>query len=165
MEELKTLIDAVAGLPKKAWAGPTKRKSWGEKMIVTQEAAQKSVVPVCSACWRLGWLPRTGKEAMSTNQNRMAPGHPRPMIPCTSASALKDGWRLPTRAELVELFDSGEFDPRCTGAILVINLIAPSPAYAWLVDFLNGNTYPGIAKFSFYVRLVRSGQSLDLGAA
>mgnify|MGYP000925158916 CR=1 FL=1 len=104
---------------------------------------------------------------MSTNQK--IEWHPDILGPMTHAQARaleKDGWRLPTRAELVELFDSGEFDPGMHWKRFWSSTpYAPSPAYAWLVDFLNGNTYPGIAKFSFYVRLVRSGQSRDLGGA
>lgn len=103
---------------------------------------------------------------MSTNTK--IEWHPDILKPMTFAQAQlleNDGWRLPTRAELVELFDSGEFDPRMRDKhFWSSTLYAFGPSAAWVIDFDDGGTYDADTTHSGYVRLVRSGQSRDLGA-
>ncbi len=76
-------------------------------------------------------------------------------------------WRLPTRRELLSIVHLGARNPSIdtahfpnTVSITYWNsdLYAPDPAYAWYVDFGNGDAYATGLDGTFYVRLVRGGQ-------
>ena len=94
--------------------------------------------------------------------------HPEVFGPVALASAPNlEGWRLPTRAELIALFDSGDFPESMRDKCFWSSTsYAPYPAGAWVVYFGNGGTNADYPTYTFYVRLVRSGQSFSsLGAA
>lgn len=78
------------------------------------------------------------------------------------AASLGDGWRLPTRVELLTLLDDTRFDPACS----VFPDTPPeffwsSSPYvynrdlAWVVDFAVGNVYGNYTGHESAVRLVR----------
>ena len=76
-------------------------------------------------------------------------------------------WRLPNRTELESLvkidasapaIDGTVFPATATAWYWTSTTYAPNPAFAWYVDFGNGNTYAGYETSTFHVRLVRSGQ-------
>jgi len=70
---------------------------------------------------------------------------------------LPDGWRVPTRAELLALHDSGEFPEDMRGKRFWSSTpYQPDPTLACVVNFINGSTNAYGATNTFYVRLVRS---------
>jgi len=74
------------------------------------------------------------------------------------AAEWSDGWRVPTRAELVALFDeatSSDHDFADTSIVWSASSYAPSPADAWLVDFGNGASGANLKTLGYAVRLVR----------
>jgi hypothetical protein len=66
----------------------------------------------------------------------------------------KDGWRLPTRAELVDAFDN-----KVEGFKLEFywssNTYEQSTNNSWNVDFNYGNVYGSTKASNYYVRLCR----------
>lgn len=83
--------------------------------------------------------------------------HPEILGPVQLADAPKlDGWRMPTRVELLTLFDSGDFpDSMRDKCFWSSTPHAPLPASVWIVYFYDGNSYANYSTNSFYVRLVR----------
>ena len=74
------------------------------------------------------------------------------------AAEWSDGWRVPTRAELVALFDeatSSDHDFADTSIVWSASSYAPSPADAWLVDFGNGASGANLKTLVNAIRLVR----------
>ena len=79
-----------------------------------------------------------------------------------------DGWRLPTRRELLSIVHNGNSNPAIDGDYFPstasswywsADSSAPDPANAWIVHFGFGYTNSGNNKTNVnYVRLVRSGQ-------
>lgn len=66
------------------------------------------------------------------------------------------GWRVPTRTELLELFDSGDYPDEMIGkGFWSSTPYKPVPTYAWYVNFDYGGTFADNATYSLYVRLVR----------
>jgi len=73
--------------------------------------------------------------------------------------SLGKGWRLPTRIELIEMYDSGKVDGFKTDDYYwssTTYVIATE--YAWYVGFYNGNVNADSMANSYYVRPVRGGQ-------
>lgn len=77
------------------------------------------------------------------------------------------GWRLPTRRELLSIvhnntsnpsIDTTYFPATTSNSYWSNDTYAPSPAFAWHVDFGVGNSSATFKTNSFQVRLVRSGQ-------
>jgi hypothetical protein len=78
------------------------------------------------------------------------------------------GWRVPTRRELLSIVHRGtsnpaidtHYFPNTTGDwFWSSDIYAPSPAYAWVVDFYDGYAYANSQSGNVvHVRLVRSGQ-------
>ena len=77
------------------------------------------------------------------------------------------GWRLPTRRELLSIvnydgsspsIDSSYFPATQPSWYWTNDPYQPNPAYAWIVYFSNGDTYAVLTAYTYYVRLVRSGQ-------
>lgn len=77
------------------------------------------------------------------------------------------GWRVPTRRELLSIVHHGAYSPAIDGAYFPATVndwywandsYAPIPAYAWCVNFGNGDTCAGNETGTNHVRLVRSGQ-------
>ena len=65
-------------------------------------------------------------------------------------ASLGDGWRLPTRTELLTLVDDTKYDPACSVFpdcpsewFWTSTLRAGSSSYAWSVDFYSGYAYDG----------------------
>jgi hypothetical protein len=78
------------------------------------------------------------------------------------------GWRLPTRRELLNIvlndgshpaIDANYFPATQSSWYWTGDTYAPNPSNAWVVRFYDGDTGPVNKTYSFYVRLVRSGQS------
>ncbi len=79
-------------------------------------------------------------------------------------------WRLPNLKELESIVESCGLDPSINQTLFPAtpasyfwsgSTYVPSPAYAWIVDFYNGNTLADLKTLSFDARLVRGGQSFD----
>jgi Protein of unknown function (DUF1566) len=77
------------------------------------------------------------------------------------------GWRLPTRRELLSIVDFSGVSPSIDSAnfpMTQVNLYwatdpyQPDPAFAWVVYFYDGYSYPYGTSNTNFVRLVRSGQ-------
>ena len=86
-----------------------------------------------------------------------------PMDLPTAKLLEKDGWRLPTRAELVALYDSQGFpDDMREKWFWSSTPYAPYPAFAWIVYFDDGFTLAYDTTNAGHVRLVRSGQPFPL---
>jgi hypothetical protein len=80
------------------------------------------------------------------------------------------GWRLPTRRELLSIVHNGltdnstamidvnYFPATVAGWYWTSDTYAPDPSYAWVVNFNGGSADATYKTFSYYVRLVRSGQ-------
>ena len=77
------------------------------------------------------------------------------------------GWRLPTRRELLSIVDNSTSNPAIDGNYFpgtqsnwywTSDTYAPYPSGAWIVVFNGGNTDAYYKTFTYYVRLVRSGQ-------
>jgi len=69
-----------------------------------------------------------------------------------------DGWRMPTRAELVTLFDEAASSGHKfadTSIVWSSSSCAPGPTYAWYVYFGDGASYADSKTVGFAVRLVR----------
>lgn len=78
-----------------------------------------------------------------------------------------DGWRVPTRRELLSIVHHGAVSPAINGNYFPGTVssyywsndaYAPDPASAWIVDFPDGYTYANGKSGNYHVRLVRSGQ-------
>jgi hypothetical protein len=79
-----------------------------------------------------------------------------------------DGWRIPTRAELVTLIDDTRYGPAIDIAAFpdcpsdwfwTSTVYAPSPGdCAWLVSFYYGFAYWGYRDYYGFVRAVRASQ-------
>ena len=76
-------------------------------------------------------------------------------------------WRLPNRTELESLVKIDAIAPAIDGTVFpataaawywTSTTYAPLPAYAWDVNFYNGDSDPSYKTDSYHVRLVRSGQ-------
>jgi len=70
--------------------------------------------------------------------------------------SLGKGWRLPTRIELIEMYDSGKVDGFKTDAYYwssTTYVIATE--YAWFVDFYHGNVNSSNKEIRYYVRQAR----------
>ena len=87
--------------------------------------------------------------------------HPDIFGPVALASAPQlEGWRMPTRVELVALFDSGDFPEFMRYKYFWSSTpYARLPSVAWVVYFTDGYTGAHGSTHAYYVRLVRSGQS------
>jgi len=71
-----------------------------------------------------------------------------------------DGWRVPTRAELVALHDSGDFPEDMKGKTFWSSTpYAPVSSYGWIVSFCYGTTCTVNLTSTVFVRLVRSVQT------
>lgn len=81
-------------------------------------------------------------------------------------------WRLPNKNELESLTDltlsspsinATSFPATASGWYWSSTNYFPDPAYAWLIDFGNGyaNSFSKAGSGTYYVRLVRSGQTFD----
>jgi formylglycine-generating enzyme required for sulfatase activity len=70
------------------------------------------------------------------------------------AESLGDGWRLPTRSELVNAYD-GDVIGFKKNSYWSSNTYAESTNLAWYVYFHNGNVYYCDKTFNSYVRCVR----------
>ena len=83
--------------------------------------------------------------------------HPETLGPTKFADAPKlEGWRMPTRVELLALFDSGDFPEEMRDKNFWSSTsYAPVPAGAWVVYFGNGYTNAYSTTNTYYVRLVR----------
>lgn len=77
------------------------------------------------------------------------------------------GWRLPTRRELLSIVHNGVSSPTIDIAYFPgtqsnpywsADTYVPDTAAAWVVNFINGYTSSEYKTFTYYVRLVRSGQ-------
>jgi hypothetical protein len=77
------------------------------------------------------------------------------------------GWRLPTRRELLSIalndgsnpsIDASYFPGTQSNWYWTSDTYAPGPSGAWIVIFGGGNSSAGSKTFTYYVRLVRSGQ-------
>jgi hypothetical protein len=69
-----------------------------------------------------------------------------------------DGWRMPTRVELIALFHEAEEDRhifKSTPDVWTASPYAPDPAYAWDVDFNDGDSFANHKTNTAGVRLVR----------
>ena len=88
--------------------------------------------------------------------------HPDIFGPVALASAPNlEGWRLPTRAELIALFDSGDFPKSMRDKCFWSSTPhAPYPSLAWSVYFDDGNTFAFNTTYTYYVRLVREAPQL-----
>jgi hypothetical protein len=69
-----------------------------------------------------------------------------------------DGWRMPTRAELIALFHEAEeaghiFDDK--SVVWSSSQYAPDPTNAWHVYFVNGYSYAVYKAVALGIRLVR----------
>jgi hypothetical protein len=79
------------------------------------------------------------------------------------AASLGDGWRLPTREELLTLVDDTKYNPACSAFpdcpsdwFWTSTPWAGSSSYAWRVNFYYGNAgYYGDVSYNFRVRCVR----------
>ena len=72
-----------------------------------------------------------------------------------------DGWRLPTRAELITLYHEAEdagHSFRDTSIVWTASSYALVPTYAWPVYFHNGSSYANGKTNTGVVRLVREVQ-------
>lgn len=89
--------------------------------------------------------------------------HAKAIETCTS---LGEGWRLPTRAELLSLVDDTRYDPAIdstrfpdteSAAYWTSTPFASDPSFAWIVDFYDGyaSYYHRNGSYAF-VRAVRS---------
>jgi hypothetical protein len=82
-----------------------------------------------------------------------------------ACAALGEGWRLPTRAELLSLVDDTRSDPAIdtarfndtkSGAYWTGTPLASVSSFAWIVNFVNGNASGFHRDFSgAFVRAVR----------
>jgi hypothetical protein len=85
-----------------------------------------------------------------------------------SRCGFNTGWRLPTQRELLSIVHRGLVAPPMIDANYFPGTVsdwywtsdtyAPLPSYAWFVDFSHGSRNANYKAFTFYVRLVRSGQ-------
>ena len=78
-----------------------------------------------------------------------------------------DGWRVPTRRELLSIVHHGAYNPAIDGDYFPSTVsdwywsnddYAPDPASAWGVNFNDGSAGANGKANSSHVRLVRSGQ-------
>jgi len=92
-------------------------------------------------------------------------------LPATTNTATRcgfsTGWRLPTRRELLTIVHNGTSSPSIDTAYFPgtsnagywsVNTFAPDAAMAIPVDFSVGHSGANVKTFSYYVRLVRSGE-------
>jgi hypothetical protein len=66
-----------------------------------------------------------------------------------------DGWRVPTRWELVMLYDEKP-ESHCDVSYWTATSVGSFGEYAWSVYFLYGYVIGGLRKHCYYVRLVRT---------
>ena len=88
--------------------------------------------------------------------------HPETFGPVSVLNVPKlEGWRLPTRAELIALYDSGDFPREMRKKrFWSSTLLATHQAFAWFVHFNDvGNSRAYHALENNYVRLVREMES------
>ncbi|MBS4096312.1 MAG: DUF1566 domain-containing protein [Sulfuricella sp.] len=85
----------------------------------------------------------------------------------TSRCGFNSGWRAPTRRELLSIVHHGASNPAIDASYFpaTVNdyywssdIYVPAPAVVWDVDFSIGFTFAYNKAFTYYVRLVRSGQ-------
>ncbi len=82
---------------------------------------------------------------------------PRPLVWREAMNVGTDGWRLPTKYELLELYDSGEMP--AAKVFWSASTCVADPTHAWLVIFYGGGTYyKGYKTNEYYVRMVRDKQ-------
>ena len=102
--------------------------------------------------WAVETLPRMTQEAA---------------FEAAKASTLSgySDWRVPTAHELQSIVDHSRSTPACDpifrtklGGYWTSTDYKAYPANAWVVYFVNGNTYAGYKTYNYFVRLVRSGQ-------
>lgn len=77
------------------------------------------------------------------------------------AKSLGDGWRLPTRGELIDAYDSGVRGFMNDDYWSSITL-AQTTTNAWLVYFYSGVVDYGVKTFNSYVRCVRDVKGKDI---
>ena len=111
-----------------------------------------------------------------TTGGPLVPSWPQALAAAVAANATSykgfADWRLPNVAELesiakidsytpgVPAIDTAAFPGTPVSAFWTSTTYAPNPSTAWLVNFLYGNTQAWDKRSTYYVRLVRSGQSL-----
>ncbi len=87
----------------------------------------------------------------------------------TSSYAGKNDWRLPTQNELLTIVERSAYGPAINATIFPgtpgayfwsASAYAEGSDGAWAVYFDSGSDYPDHKSLSYYVRLVRGGQSL-----
>ena len=101
-----------------------------------------------------------------TNATATGDGSPIKAHNDASRCGFADGWRVPTRRELLSIVHHGASNPAIDGAYFPGSVAsvywsndayAPDSARAWYVDFGDGYSSDLSKTLVFYVRLVRSG--------
>ena len=70
------------------------------------------------------------------------------------AESLGDGWRLPTRSELINAYDSDVIGFK-KNSYWSSSMYAQATNNAWYVGFYSGNVYNNDKTYNNYVRCVR----------
>lgn len=113
------------------------------------------------------WSLQTVSTITWTNATATGDGSPIKAHNDASRCGFSDGWRVPTRRELLSIVHHGASNPAIDTSYFpstasnwywTSDTYAPGQASAWDVDFNNGGTYANDQTDGYHVRLVRSGQ-------
>ena len=142
-------------------------------LVANTTAATTGVADTDWACTKdnvtnLVWSLQTVSGITWADATSTAGGSPIDTANTANRCGFNSGWRVPTRRELLTLvhlglssgtkIDTTYFPGTVSDYYWSNDTYAPDAANAWLVYFYGGSTFANVKTYTYYVRLVRSGQ-------